>query len=499
MAQLVITGRRRGQSTTMCSFEVSINGAPFGSPDIVVLDQSIFTVPDQSAQVAIQASSFDPSTHPSFGASFEIDAFGDVLPVFLPPECEPPILVVTPFTRTIFVTMHFTPYRDVTERARQSLNRSGPDFPGSPPAPPPGDMSFRTAAVPLPPAAMSPLPEEVDTTFIAAPSLAATKIQIEARTLTPQGEVMILSLTGVSAPSVVAVYWPDAVPRGPGAGPAPFLVYFHPTMAQNVANGFFTDPRDRHDPVTGSTYPWGFDFQFFGIWRYLTYQGDSFTVDPFCKGLPYQIEASGRNVVLVLPLNRVGATPCDEVQAFTDAAFLQEYLEELQGFMFRRAGNFLSPGIGRLGMASFSSGHALLSCFLAKAANQSHPLYLDALQEVYLFDPHADQAAETLGPTTNVALWASRGTAATKVARLYTQNDPATVAPLLAQLGLSGGVAPFDVTTPDGRKSVACLPLASWNSLATSVGSGVPYANTGQVHQGMSALMLTDALRRSAF
>jgi hypothetical protein len=500
MALLIVTGRIHGQSTTFCNFTVSVNNGPFIVPDSLLLDQSFFTIPDQAAQISVRADALDPSKYPALEGTFQIDDAGNMVAVVVPAEFEPPNTIVTPLTRTIFLTIHFTPFRDVTERARQCLSPTGADFPGSPPAPSPGDMSFRQPFFsPLPPAAMSPLAPLNDITFIAAPSVNGSNIQVVARSSVPQGQVTILEIPGAAAPRLVAVYWPDAVPRGPGAGPTPFLVYFHPTAGQN-APGFYVDQRDRHDPATGSTYPWGFDYQFFGFWRYLNYERDPLKGDPFCKGLPYQIDASGKNAVLVLLLNKVAGNPCDEVLSFTDASFLQEHLQELQSFMFRRDSNYQSSGLGRLAMASFSSGHSLLSCFLTNAANQMHPLFLDTLQEIYLFDPHADLASETLQPTTSMALWASRGMAATKVARLYTQNDATTLSPVLAQLGLSTAIAPFDLTAPlNPRKSVACLPLAAWNALAMSVGSTQPYNNTQAAHQVISALMLTDAMRRSDF
>jgi hypothetical protein len=270
-------------------------------------------------------------------------------------------------------------------------------------------------------------------------------------------------------------------------------------MAQNVPDGFFTNVLDRHDPMTNDTYPWGFDYQFFGLLRPLRYMGDPLLEDPFPKGLPYQIQASGRNVVLVLPLPRVGAEPCAEITSFADAVFLQEYLEEIQAFMFRRAGNFSFGPVGRVGMGSFSSGHALLSCFLTQPANQTHPLLLDTLQEVWLFDPHADKAEVTGEALAHVAAWAVRGSAATKIARLYTQNDPGHLAPLLAQLGVTAGAAPFHAETADGRKSLTSLPQAAWQSVAQQLQGTVPYTNSGQVHQVIPALMVTDALRRSGF
>lgn len=500
MAQLVLTGQIQGQTTTLCAFTISVDGGSPTPPDTVVLDQSIFTIPDTDATVDIEAAAVDQTKYGTLTAHLDIDANGTVQATFpsVNSNWPEPVVTSSDVGQTVIMTVHFSPLRDVTEQARVSLAQTGDDYPGSPPAPPPGDMSFRTPGVTLPPADYSSLPAVTDTTFIASPPVDSGKIQVESRTVTALGEAIVLRLPGIDAPQLVAVYWPAGVPRGQDAPPAPFLIYFHSGMAQN-SPAVYNDPRDRHDPVTGRTYPFGWDYQFFGLLNYLQYINDPFRTNPFAKGLALQIEASDRGVVLVLPLMRVAGTPCDEIGSFADAFLLQEYLQEIQAFMFRRSGNFRFGPIGRLGMASFSSGHAAMTCFLDNTSNQAHPLYLDTLQEAYLFDPHADLVSVTLAPLAQIAAWAARGTTGTKVARLYTQNDSGQLGPLLTQLGVTGGVAPFHAETPDGRKSLTSLPLAAWNSLAAQLQSGVPYANTGQVHQVMSALMLTDALRRSEF
>ncbi|MFF2079653.1 hypothetical protein ACFVXG_33460 [Kitasatospora sp. NPDC058162] len=499
MAQLVLTGQIQGQSTTLCNFTIAVNGGSPVGPDNVVLDQSIFTIPDTDAAIDIQAAAVDQVKYGTLTAHLNIDSTGAVQA--FPPvngNWTDPTVTSSAGGQTIAMTAYFAPLRDATEQARLSLAQTGSDYPGSPPAPSPGDMSFRTPGVSLPPLVYA-VPSAIDTTVIAAPAIDSGNIQVQTQTVSPFAETVVLQLPGISAPQLVAVHWPDGVSRAPGAPPAPFLVYFHSGMAQN-SPGDYDDPRDRHDPTTGNTYPFGWDYQFFGLVNYLQYIDDPFLANPFAKGLGLQLAASGRNVVLVLPLMRVAGNPCNEIGSFADAVFLQEYLPEIQAFMFRRKGNFQFGPIGRLGMASFSSGHAALTCFLGNAANQAHPLYLDTLQEAYLFDPHADLVSETLPPLTQVAAWAARGSSGTKVARLYTQNDPAQLAPLLAQLGVTApGPAPFDAATPDDRNSLTSLPILAWKGLAIQQGGSVPYTNSGQVHQVMSALMLTDALRRSQF
>ncbi|MFJ8596829.1 hypothetical protein [Streptomyces sp. NPDC093598] len=70
-------------------------------------------------------------------------------------------------------------------------------------------------------------------------------------------------------------------------------------MAPGVPDGFFTNPLDRRDPVTNDTYPWGWDYQFFGLLRHVRYMGDPLRDDPVPKGLPYQVRASGRNGLIL--------------------------------------------------------------------------------------------------------------------------------------------------------------------------------------------------------
>ncbi|MET9735478.1 hypothetical protein ABZZ79_34070 [Streptomyces sp. NPDC006458] len=495
MGRITLSARVGREAMPQCQFTVTVNGGSPATPTEEILEESQYTLPDASARIDIRADPFDPVRYGTTEARLEIDASGSVRAVLLPENCHLTVLPPAPGPRVIMV-VHVTPLRDATEQARTSLERTGADYPG---APPPGDMSFRIPPVALPPTAYSPLPETTGTTFVASPAVGDRAIQVESRTVTPNGELVVLSLPGIEAPRLVAVHWPDAVPRGPGAPPAPFLVLFGPTTADQVPDGLFTNALDRHDPGTGDTYPWGWDYQFFGLLRPLRYMGDPLLDDPLPKGLPYQVHASGRNVVLVLPLPRVAAQPCGEIASFAEAAVLEEYLEEIQAFMFRRAGNFAFGSIGRLAMGSFGSGHALLSCFLARAANQTHPLFLDTLQEVYLFDPHADEAGATDDALAHATAWAARGPAGAKTVRLYTQNDPAKLGPLLARLGVTAGVPPFHAETADGRKSLTSLPPAAWQSLARRLEGRVSYADSGQVHEAIPALMVTDALRRSGF
>jgi hypothetical protein len=79
MSTLIVTGMIRGSTTTMCSFAVSVNGAPFAGPDNVILDQSFFTIPDQPATITVRATPLDTTKYGALDGPFQVDAAGDLV------------------------------------------------------------------------------------------------------------------------------------------------------------------------------------------------------------------------------------------------------------------------------------------------------------------------------------------------------------------------------------------------------------------------------------
>lgn len=501
MTTLIVSTILRGTSTTFATVTASFDGAGQVGPDSTLLEQSFFTMPQGTTDVEISVQSLAGDAF-SVTGTFTDDGLGGLEPSDAPAEFEPPTLSSFGGNDAILITAHLGELRDATTDSVASLQ------------PPPGRAGV---SPPSPITAWAPAPVFASGSVIQTPCLSGSTLQVTSQQLSASGEMLVLERLAGGPPTRVAVFWPFDVSRDPDAEPTPFLYYFHPTVAQAAEvnkedsnSPYYVNSGDNHDPTTHSTYPNGYDYNYFGLWRYLHYSddvdpgtgdwlGDPLRGDWFWKGLPYQVEASGKPVVTVIAMNKVAGNPCDELSSLTDASALQQLLLDVQAFMFRRETNYSPPGLGRLAMASFSSGRTTLSCFLSRASNHNHPLYTDTLQEVYLFDPHADLASELTAPVANTLAWLASGTVLfppTKVARLYTQISPTALAPVLSQLGLPPAKTPFDTSIPfNSNISVTCLPLLSvWANAAPGV-----FHNTGQVHQAIPALMLTDALRRSHF
>jgi hypothetical protein len=333
---------------------------------------------------------------------------------------------------------------------------------------------------PWPPSAWHP-PELADVYFAHTPPVAGRDIQFDIRSIRLSSEDLVVEVQGAAAPRLIAVSWPRAIARRSGAPPAPFLVYFHPTVGQNVGAGYYVGPGL-------GTYPYGWDYLYYGLWRYLNYISDPLIGDPYCKGFPYQIAASSKNMVLVLPLNRHPG----ELVEFLDAGSMERILNALNAFMYRRAGVAMAPPPGRVALGAFSSGNILVNQFLVKAANRGHPFYQNTLQELYMFDVPNETTSTWV---TEALRWARSGTAAGKVIRTYTRSNHSALRSLLdVPLPLS---TPFAIDSSDGLRTVTVLPDEAWRRATSARGAPRLVQSWQEPHQLISATMLTDAMRRS--
>jgi hypothetical protein len=336
---------------------------------------------------------------------------------------------------------------------------------------------------PWPPLNWGALPV-VDHNFIASPPVSGPDLSFDTLSLTPQTEDLVFELKGVEAPQLIAVSWPKSLERTASSSSTPFLLYFHTNITQNSP--------EYYAPFT---YPYGWDYLYFGFYRYLMYRGDPLTFDPYCKGLIYQVAASGKNVVLVLPLNRLNK----EIGSFMDASVVHDVLKEIDAMMYRRVGiYFPRPEIGRCALGSFSAGTGLIAQFLGDNKNRKTSFYKDFLQEVYYYDPPGYITSMCVNQAVQ---WASAGSSSNKMVRLYTQTGAQE---LWSLLKVQLPPAPFILDTPNGRNTVALLGPGIWQRATSARGSSVanstnPQNNFQDTHQLLSAMLLTDALRRSGF
>jgi len=496
--------------TSECTFFVSIDGGP-STPagGTGVLGPATVVLPPGAQLIEIQVTPTSADYWPLKGL-FAIQPDGTLVPASgdVPAEFEPSKVISVGGDSVVVQMAHLSRLKDVTQTALQSLTVPTVSKGENPATWPPGP-----SAQPWPPAFWDtpPLPnvnyiQEIVNSPTDTSPIQGGAIFIAEQSLDPNTVDVVLQLANVKAPKTIAVSWPNDVLRTATADPTPFLVYFHATVGQALPKGFY------ENPLLGAPYPFNFDYVFYGLWRYMNYNGtpagiapprdpDPLTTDPYAKGLPYQMAASGKNAVIVLPCNRAGV----EVGVMTDAAAMDGILREIQSYMFRRAGIYTTPGLGRVALAAFSAANLLTLKFLNDGQNQKHQFYQNTLQELYMFGSFKDNAGHTPVDWINSALtWAQVG--AGKMVRAYLEHPVSNLSSLVAPLP---STIPFVATS--GLFTAAVLNIAAWHAAATSVTNPNPTIAapdpTGRdpdkafqdTHQLISAMMLVDALSRSGF
>jgi len=304
----------------------------------------------------------------------------------------------------------------------------------------------------------------------------------------PDAETIVFEVNVEPAPKLIAVVWPEATPRSYEAPATPVLVYFHPNAAQN---------RETH---YRGAYPFSWDFLFFGIITYLRYaRADPVDPDPLhdidgLKGLSYQMKESGKNPVLVLPVNRLFS----EVGVFLKAESMESILKEIVAFMFRKRRVYKTPDLGRIALASFSAGNTLVTTFLNR--NLQTGFAQNKLLEVYNFDLPLSVTtgdANMRAWTQAVRAWAATGNTADKRVRAYTQANFANLYRQL--LGVTPPArTPYEISDATGNRTAVVVPIDAWRRISRQIPDD-PLGAFQVVHQLIADLLLTDALRRSGF
>jgi hypothetical protein len=315
------------------------------------------------------------------------------------------------------------------------------------------------------------------------PPVAGGKPSFAVEAVKPAARLTIFELRA-DAPKMIGVLWPDALARknATATDPVPYLVYLHPNTAQNFPQHY------------AGPYPFSHDFPYYQIVRYVLY-GQAFEAvvpdveldpllhDPYWKGAAHQIAAAGKDVVFVKPVSKPGP----EIGAIMDAAAMDMVLREIGAIMFRLAGVYpeTPPPIGRVALSSFSASTSLAIQFLRK--NAGHDFVRDKLQEIYSFDaPGAFRNAWF----TEVGKWID----GEKMARSYGQaNAVALFAGLLGAGVTVPATSPHFASSADGRRTCASVAIKDWQAVTPMT------VGFQEAHQLVSAMLLTDALRRSGF
>lgn len=339
------------------------------------------------------------------------------------------------------------------------------------------------------------------------------------QTLRPQTMEFVFQINGIDVPKMVAVSWPLALsplkmdPRRPAS--IPFLVYYRPEPIPSGGKDRFGPdyvpichkPPFAPDKVCEvfnlKPYPWNWDFLFYVFWNYLNYRCDPLTYnderwrfgrfqtlpngtplplqendEKFSFGLPYQIQAAGKPLVLVLPIAGV-RTHGD----FRDASVVQDTLEAIQRLIFEKHFEPMPPPpVDWVALAGYSKSNKTVARFLTE--HKSHPFVSKAVKEVYLFDPAPtappEDAKEVNNALLQVMAWAARGTEF-KAIRAYSSGkqfsafteilgEPLPAAAAFrhtrrgVQIGNTNRFQPFPW-------SVAWLPGVAWTGANRRVGA----------------------------
>ncbi len=483
-----------GRVTSEGEFLVSINNGPFNPGGGVGPGRSILVLPDTPRPIPLRIRLSSRNQHHwDIEGQFEYRGNGNLVVISAPNEFQSPRAVFTsnlPGTTrgnffSVMVTGILSRVRDATQTVLAELAnvptglRNNLNIPLARRRPIISELPFATFH-PWPPSTWK-TPNLPNFKYASTPLLAGGQVAAVQQSIAPTTVDLVLEVANVNAPKMIAVCWPNAIARTATSGSTPFLVYLHPGMAQNVGRpGFYENNGQK-------PYPLGWDYLFYGLWRYINYNTDPFTNDPWAKGLVYQIMASGKNAVLVLPMNKSGI----ESGVFKRAADTEEILNEINAFMFRRARIFTPPPLGRIALAGFSSGVALQQELIGSVLSSRR---LGTLTEVYMFDRGhgvgrtSNVNGATMSAVDSAANWA--GSDPAKIVRFYSQMESSAV-PNYRRLVRTNPASGVSVTDVPGR-TVAILPVSAWTGFAA-------WRRGDNLHQLISATMLTDALRRSGF
>jgi hypothetical protein len=354
----------------------------------------------------------------------------------------------------------------------------------------------------------------------------------------PQTETLMLEHPGRD-PRLYAVSYPKDLLRVVADEyffRVPFLVYFRPQLTQSIEErfkgqykrrpgyyiGYDTLGNDPSRPVPAAKrsdeeyyYPYGWDYLYFTFWNYLNY-GNNPLFQRESYGLQHQIAASGKRLVLVIPMLSRDHLAAD----LTSPAKLLNVLGQIRDYLAARLNFEPDPQLGRVALAAFSGGN-MITRDLLNRLNFSSPI-----KEVYNFDAPYTKVFPLGEQWVSAALSWLRVEQVAAV-RVYTQTAYPNLQRVVNTTLRDGDHLS---KTMDGLRSAALISTIGWNRLTGGYLRSLPpqikdilkiprtmndpvqigerfiktLSQTGQPrfnvqHHWFAALMLTDALRRSGF
>ncbi|TAE55409.1 MAG: hypothetical protein EAZ89_05645 [Bacteroidetes bacterium] len=316
-------------------------------------------------------------------------------------------------------------------------------------------------------------------------------IQLQRHWVEPRMKSFVLERAGDVHPKLISVTYPEHLgerlrERPSEAAAMPFLVYYHPTLGQ--ATSSYNTAENLKSQQDGNYYPYGWDFLFHVFWKYLSYRGYSVNME-YSMGLAYQLAASGKDVVLIIPV--LSKQDAINVGDFNDPGKSLDLLRSIQQFVATQERVRPAADVGRVALAGFSNGNNMVTSMLAR----NHLYLRQFVKEAYMFDAPATPGVSWINAA---KVWA--GTDTSKVIRIYAQSQFVNSRDITGGAALRSGIA---VNHPARPWSVALLDRPYWSPLVQiHEPSSTDYFQSRTywaIHSMIPATMLTDALSRSRF
>ena len=337
-------------------------------------------------------------------------------------------------------------------------------------------------------------------------------------------ENIVLELAASEPPRLYGVTWPTAITPKKGDGPPPILLFLRQTGGQDADHGVFTG-----GAVATQPYPFNFDYVERCLFESLHYgEAPAWKAPPLIKtdtnpdlkarvkgkdffnfslrpkGVPYQVARSGAGdkLVTVFPVAAIGK----EYGVLNDMAATGKILEELQAFMFWRAGIRMPPAsVGPTMIAAFSSATGwpdkpggppahLLAEWLVASRNRTSSFFKDTVKAIYFLDP------PYVGLCVTAALSWADWAGPDKRIRLYSRkSEKETGSAFRKLLGLKPGdpalpTQPYVFNSPSGTRTLASLSLDSWQRALNDIAGDKFTLAWWDVHHFIPAFALTHAL-----